>query len=225
MSDAGYIYALINASMPGLVKVGRTTRNPKDRASELSGVTGVATPFMVVYQEHFIDCEEAETWIHETLQQQGFRVAPNREFFNAEIVDVIKSIALCPNKCRSDSVDINESFLDLLSDTDDELSEMNIKMLYPAEQLYLEAEELYYGFDDSLQDYKEALVLYKQAARLGSIDAYLRIGNIYAHGEGVRKDITIALDFYKEGARKGMYIWQSIRRGINLDIIPEVIVV
>jgi len=57
MTTPGYIYALVNASMPGLVKVGRTSRDPKDRAAELSGATGVATPFLVVYHEHFADSE------------------------------------------------------------------------------------------------------------------------------------------------------------------------
>ena len=44
MNDPGFVYALINPSMEGLVKVGKTKRDPKGRANELSGATGV-TPF------------------------------------------------------------------------------------------------------------------------------------------------------------------------------------
>jgi hypothetical protein len=35
--------------------------------------------------------------------------------------------------------------------------------------------------------------------------AFERIGDIYRRGEGVRKDDQKALDFYKEGAKKGNY--------------------
>ena len=45
--EPGWVYVLVNSSMPGIAKVGRTTRAPRDRAAELSGVTGVATPFIV----------------------------------------------------------------------------------------------------------------------------------------------------------------------------------
>lgn len=41
MNDTGLVYVLINPSMEGLIKVGKTTRNPKERADELSKVTGV----------------------------------------------------------------------------------------------------------------------------------------------------------------------------------------
>ena len=43
----GYIYILTNKSMPGLIKVGYTTGTPHNRAKELSGTTGVPTPFKV----------------------------------------------------------------------------------------------------------------------------------------------------------------------------------
>jgi hypothetical protein len=47
MLDPGYIYVLINQSMEGFIKVGKTARDPKERAKELSQATGVPTPFMV----------------------------------------------------------------------------------------------------------------------------------------------------------------------------------
>lgn len=82
MSD-GFLYVLINASMPGVVKVGKTERDPESRAKELSGVTGVPTPFVVVYQEFFDDCSAAEEFVHALLEEGGYRVATNREFFSA----------------------------------------------------------------------------------------------------------------------------------------------
>ena len=95
---AGYVYALINPSMPGLVKVGMTTRSPEERAQELSGGTGVPTPFVVVYHDFFVNCAEAESLVHSQLELQGFRLTANREFFSAESAAVIRTIAACPGK-------------------------------------------------------------------------------------------------------------------------------
>jgi hypothetical protein len=67
--------------MPELVKIGKTTRLPKDRAKELSSATGVATPFIVSFEQFFEDCDLAETMIHSRLEQEGVRAASNREFF------------------------------------------------------------------------------------------------------------------------------------------------
>ena len=43
-----FIYVLENASMPGLVKIGRTDRSVSERVNELSSHTGVPTGFTVV---------------------------------------------------------------------------------------------------------------------------------------------------------------------------------
>jgi hypothetical protein len=56
MSDSGHIYVLINPSIPGLVKIGKTTRDPESRAKELSQATGVATPFYVAFSIEVADC-------------------------------------------------------------------------------------------------------------------------------------------------------------------------
>jgi hypothetical protein len=92
MMAAGYSYVLANSSMPGLVKVGKTTRAPSDRADELSGVTGVATPFIVVYEDYFEDCDAVESFVHTKLGQHGVRVSETREFFRASVSEVLKII-------------------------------------------------------------------------------------------------------------------------------------
>ena len=45
MRNRGFIYILINASLDGLIKVGKTTRDLEKRAIELYQYTGVLTPF------------------------------------------------------------------------------------------------------------------------------------------------------------------------------------
>ena len=89
---AGYIYVLANSSMPELVKIGKTRRHPVGRAQELSGATGVPTPFIVVYEMAVTDCDQAEVFIHSVLARKGYRVSDNREFFRAPIPEVIEAI-------------------------------------------------------------------------------------------------------------------------------------
>lgn len=79
--SAGYIYVLTNRSMPGLVKVGKTVRDPLTRMNELSGATGVPTPFELAFTLEFDDCHTAERQIHQQLSERGTRVSNRREFF------------------------------------------------------------------------------------------------------------------------------------------------
>lgn len=74
----GYVYILKNPSMPGLLKIGKTTRSVQQRASELRQ-TGVPTAFKVVDECYSPNCHELERWLHEWLAK--WRVSPDREFF------------------------------------------------------------------------------------------------------------------------------------------------
>jgi hypothetical protein len=202
---AGYIYVLANSAMPGLVKIGKTTRLPSARAEELSGVTGVATPFIIVYEEFFDDCDSVEAFVHHKLSDGGLRISENREFFRAPVSDVIKVIL----SARSGSMNRSNSSVpsadDLISGDDDSLSEFRLQGYVPPQpwdDLMEEAERHYYGHDGYLQDYAEAFELFRDAARLGSPRAYRRLGDMYRIGEGVRADAEKALEFYKEGVRK-----------------------
>jgi hypothetical protein len=73
MEEPGYIYIMINPSMEGLVKIGKTTREPEFRAKELSQATGVATPFYVAFSIFVVDCHSAEEFVHAILEHKGFR--------------------------------------------------------------------------------------------------------------------------------------------------------
>ena len=88
----GYVYAMINPSYKDLVKIGKTTKDPEERAKELSSATGVATPFIVVYKRFFNNCTIAEKQVHSILTEQGCRVNDSREFFSVSIPDAINII-------------------------------------------------------------------------------------------------------------------------------------
>lgn len=91
-STEGYVYVMTNLSIEGQVKIGKTTRDPYERAKELSSATGVPTPFVVVFYKPFKDCHYAEKIIHQYLEKKGYRVSKNREFFSMSIPEAIEVV-------------------------------------------------------------------------------------------------------------------------------------
>ena len=81
--DLGYLYVLTNSSLPGLLKIGKTARDPHERARQLSS-TGLPAPFEVAWVSHPLSgVAEAEAVAHEVFGEH--REQGNREFFRAEI--------------------------------------------------------------------------------------------------------------------------------------------
>lgn len=209
MNDNGYVYVLMNPSMGNLVKIGKSTRNPQDRAKELSASTGVATPFVVVYDYYFESCSEAEQYVHTNLENNGYRVSKRREFFEIPIKDAIDAVMKASNHfgeftpSQANIVDEEGVFNsdgedDLLKDLDYEE-----KIAEPWEEMFEIAETHYYGHGDEIVDYDEAMHYYLQAIKLGSVESYCKIGSMYTQGSGVRIDNNKAFQYFKEGAKKG----------------------
>ena len=90
----GYVYVMINPSLPNLVKIGKTSCEPNERAKELSSATGVPTPFILAYYKPFRDCHLAELVIHHYFEEKGTRVNGNREFFQVSTNEAIDLINL-----------------------------------------------------------------------------------------------------------------------------------
>src|SRR5690606_32879169 len=89
---AGYVYVLTNPAMPGLVKIGRTTRSPEERMLELTSATGVPIPFQLVYEVRVADCYAAESLVHAVLEERGVRVSSSREVYAitpSEAVEIV----------------------------------------------------------------------------------------------------------------------------------------
>lgn len=90
----GYVYILTNPSIPGALKIGMSSNHPLYRSWQLSGSTGIPTPFHVAYYRSFSDCPKAEAIAHKALEQH--RISLNREFFNVgleEAISVVDNIA------------------------------------------------------------------------------------------------------------------------------------
>ncbi len=200
-NNRGYIYILANSAMPDLVKVGKTTRTPAERAAELSKVTGVPTPFIVVYEQLVDDCTAAEQFVHTMLQQKGYRESDNREFFRASVNEVIRIVMQLPNQISNDAT-LDEN------DTNKAVSRFRSRGKYQSRKiqppwldLWKMAGNYHYGHDDYIRDYDEAIKLYEQAIKLGCLPAYEKIAGIYSGLSNTKK----ALEWYKEGVKKGNY--------------------
>ena len=203
MSDAGYVYLLINPSMEGLVKIGKTTQDPKGRAKELSAATGVPTPFIVVFDAYFEDCSQAEEYVQARLEQKNYRVSSSREFFTAPVNEAVKAIIEAqgvlgmkqspPTGERDFQSEEKASAIDPFAGGDPT----------PWHDVFELAEAAEDGLGDTLKDLDEALRLYRQAAKLGSAGAYWRIGLLYRKNKDLRGSQQ-ALAYFKEGASRGM---------------------
>jgi len=78
----GFIYALQNESMPGLLKIGFTSRRVEDRVLELNSSTSTPTPFNVLFYFASSNPSKDESIAH--AEFESCRVNKNREFFKID---------------------------------------------------------------------------------------------------------------------------------------------
>ena len=91
------VYVLTNPAMPGLVKIGLTSRTNVDRRMDELQTTGVPLPFEC---EWALEVEEDDVGkrLERALHQafSGHRVSANREFFELEVEDAIAVLRVFP---------------------------------------------------------------------------------------------------------------------------------
>jgi len=87
--EPGWLYILTNPAMPGLVKVGMTTRTPEERAAELHD-TGSLAPFTVASAWPVDDVQAAERDAHACLAR--YRVSDQREWFRVSLPQAIAAL-------------------------------------------------------------------------------------------------------------------------------------
>lgn len=191
-SNRGYVYIMINPSYQGLVKIGKTTKEPEDRAKELSSATGVATPFVVVYHREFNNCHKAEQNIHSILEEKGFRINNSREFFSISIPEAITLLMSLPN---------DEDDSDVFEDTCYEV-ESNGSSL--AEEYFSLGKKYYNGSNDTFQDEEMAIYYFEKSANLGHAEASYYLGSINHYS---RENDIKAKQYLLEAASRGY--WRS----------------
>jgi hypothetical protein len=72
MRIRGWVYVIVNEAIPGLVKVGFSTKDPSLRAEELSG-SGVPVKYTTAYDALVYDPYEVEQLVHANLESTSPR--------------------------------------------------------------------------------------------------------------------------------------------------------
>lgn len=86
----GFIYLAGNQCMPGIYKIGMTTRAPSARIDELSNSTSAPMPFDLICYGEVCDPLNVERAIHDQFNLE--RVNESREFFRGDIVEFSNAI-------------------------------------------------------------------------------------------------------------------------------------
>ena len=90
--NLGIIYVLTNPAMPGLVKIGKTSRaSVRERLNELYG-TGVPVPFECAFAGRVNNEGKVEKAFHRAFGP--YRINPKREFFEIEAEQAIALLEL-----------------------------------------------------------------------------------------------------------------------------------
>lgn len=212
MKEPGHIYVLINPSIEGLVKIGKTAREPKSRAKELSQATGVATPFYVAFSIEVADCHSAEEFVYAVLEHNGYRRSSNREFFEMPLQDAIEVLMLAQKELQKQALPASQTNPATPSDSEESVDEAAFSQ-HPGVAILEKASNLYYGIGDELEDKKEALRLLHQAKALNFAPAFTCLADhfrteadrLYSEDESFdcHELRERALEVLKEGAQKG----------------------
>lgn len=89
-AEVGFVYAMINGSFEGQVKVGCSISHPNERARQLSASTSVPTTFVVAFYRRVRNPFQVEAALHRVLKD--FRVNDSREFFTAPLHKIVEMI-------------------------------------------------------------------------------------------------------------------------------------
>lgn len=90
MDDYGFVYFLANTSMPGIYKIGFTTKHPRLRMAELASSSGCPTPFTLLAYFGAECPQRVESFLHRVFAEK--RVNGRREFFSLEISDMSNAL-------------------------------------------------------------------------------------------------------------------------------------
>ncbi len=91
LKNIGWLYCFSNETMPGIYKIGMTTRTPAIRLKEANATGTYSVPvFKIVLAKKVNDVAKKEKEIHQMLTNSGRRVYPRREFFRAELDEIME---------------------------------------------------------------------------------------------------------------------------------------
>jgi hypothetical protein len=88
----GWVYIIANKSLPNLLKIGFSTKDPIIRAQEFNG-TGIPYDFQVLYDAIVINPREVEQRVHKHLAINR----ENKEWFRIDLENAISAIRFIAN--------------------------------------------------------------------------------------------------------------------------------
>ena len=89
MKQEGYLYCISNEYMPGILKIGKTTRDPETRLREANSCKTWAIPvFRIEFAKKVQDVDRKEKTLHRLLEQYTERIYNRREFFRVSLEEV-----------------------------------------------------------------------------------------------------------------------------------------
>ena len=173
---------MTNDSMPGIIKVGMSTKVPTERAKELED-TGLPMPYVVQYYAFFDDMQQAEKKAHNELSKYHY----NKEFFKTDVgtaINCIENLGLSFNRlyCKLDKVELYK--LALRVDPDDA--------------------DAHFGLGDANLHFKDrgsALEEYKKLKELDSELADKLFDLIYKEEEELEGEDSDKIESYKKAIR------------------------
>ena len=87
---SGFIYCFSNSAMPGIYKIGMTTRTPEERLKDAnsSNTWKPPIPYKIAMSIRVNDPLKKEQTLHKLLERFYERIHPRREFFRITLDDV-----------------------------------------------------------------------------------------------------------------------------------------
>lgn len=184
----GYLYALSNAGTPDLIKVGCTTRSPFDRARELRS-TGVPHPFVVLAAVAVPDIDAAEAAAFAQLRGR----VDGREFFRTSLREVLTV------------------FTTLIGDS------VPARSTPAPETLLEQAQVWHHGAGTVAPDLKRAEAAYAEAAAAGSVEACRILAQLYAGGQGLRRNPQKVTYYTRRVQDLTLAHWQALSESWEED--------
>jgi hypothetical protein len=85
INDLGCVYCLSNPGLPGLYKIGETSKSIEKRIKQLNN-TSIPYDYVVEFSKKVINSVKTETAAHNYFK--SYRVNTQKEFFNASLQDI-----------------------------------------------------------------------------------------------------------------------------------------
>lgn len=197
----GWVYIISNKAIPGVIKVGYSTKDPSLRAAELG--TGAPVPYQVEYEALVDNPRQIEKLAHEML---AF-VNAGKEWFECDVGIALKAIkTICSDKQTyferygSEGTNATVSKMEKVQSPKKKPSTQKIT---PKTNDKYELANQYDLGNGQKKNLKEAFRLYLEAAQDGCELAQLKAGMCYLKGRGTEKDEEKALHFFKLAATSG----------------------